>query len=86
MEGLKKVCDIFDIPYDAVGNIPRITILGEDEAYIENFLSLEEYKKETVKLKCKNNVISISGEDFSVKAIKEGCILVSGKIKTLEFI
>ena len=84
MEGLKKVCDIFDIPYDAVGNIPRITLLGEEEAYIENFLSLEEYK--TVKLKCKNSVISISGEDFSVKAIKEGCILVSGKIKTLDFI
>lgn len=86
MDGLKKVCDIFDIPYDSVGSIPRITLLGEEEAYIENFLSLEEYKKDAVKLKCKNSVIAISGENFNVKAIKDGCILICGKINTLKFI
>lgn len=86
MDGLKKVCDIFDIPYASVGNVPRITLLGEEEAYIENFLSLEEYKKDAVKLKCKNSIIAISGENFCVKAIKEGCILICGKIDTLKFI
>ena len=86
MEGLKAVCDIFDIAYDAVGNIPRITILGEEEAYIENFISLEEYKKEAVKLKCKNCIIALWGKDFNIKAIKEGCILVCGKIEGVKFI
>ena len=86
MDGLKKVCDIFDIPYESVGNIPRITLLGEEEAYIENFLSLEEYKKDAVKLKCKSSVIAVSGENFSVKAIREGCILITGKINSLKFI
>lgn len=86
MDGLKKVCDIFDIPYGDMGNLPRITLLGEEEAYIENFLSLEDYKKDTVKLKCKNSVISVSGENFCVKAIKEGCIMIQGKINSLKFI
>lgn len=86
MDGLKKVYDIFDVPYDSVGNIPRITLLGGEEAYVENFLSLEDYKKNTVKLKCKNSVVAISGEDFSVKAVKENCILICGRIKALEFI
>lgn len=86
MEGLKAVCDIFDIAYDAVGNIPRITVLGEEEAYIENYISLEEYKKEEIKLKCKKSVISISGKDFNIKAIKEGCILIKGKICSIKFI
>lgn len=86
MDGLKKIYDIFDIPYDSAGNMPRITLLGEEEAYIENFLSLEDYKKDSVKLKCKNNVIDISGENFSVKAIKENCILICGRIKELKFI
>ena len=85
-DGLKKVCDIFDVPYDAVGNVPRVTLVGEEEAYIENFLSLEDYKKDSVKLKCKNSVIAVSGENFSIKAIKEGCILISGKISALKFI
>ncbi|MCR4718242.1 MAG: sporulation protein YqfC [Firmicutes bacterium] len=86
MEGLKAVCDIFDIAYDAAGNVPRITILGEEEAYIENFMSLEEYKKDAVKLKCKNSVIAISGKDFNIKAIKESCILIRGKIEEVKFI
>ena len=86
MEGIKKVCDIFDIPYDAAGNIPKITLLGEEEAYIENFLSLEDYKKDTVNLKCKTGVISFSGADFRIKAVREGCIMIRGKIKSLKFI
>ena len=86
MDGLKTVCDIFDIAYDAVGDIPRVTILGEEEAYIENFVSLEEYKKDTVQLKCKRSVISISGNNFSIKAIKEGCILIQGRIESIKFI
>ena len=86
MDGLKTVCDIFDIAYDAIGDIPRITILGEKEAYIENFVSLEEYKKDAVKLKCKRSVISVSGENFNIKAIKEGCILICGKIQSVKFI
>ena len=86
MDGLKKVFDIFDIPYDSVGNTPRITLLGGEEAYIENFVSLEDYKKDSVKLKLKDGVIAVSGENFSVKAIKEGCILICGRIKALEFI
>lgn len=86
MDGLKTVCDIFDLAYDAVGDIPRITILGQEEAYIENFVSLEEYKKEEIKLKCKRSVISISGKDFSIRAIKENCILIQGKIDSVKFI
>lgn len=86
MDSLKKVFDIFDIPYDSVGNLPRITVLGEEEAYIENFLSLEEYKKNSVKLKCKNSVIDISGENLYIKAIKEGSVLICGKINMMKFI
>ncbi len=86
MEGLKAVCDIFDIAYDAVGDIPRITILGEEETYIENFITLEEYKKDAVKLKCKNSVIAISGKDFNIKAIKENCILIRGRIEEVKFV
>ena len=86
MDNLKAVCDIFDIPYSAAGDVPRITVSGEREAYVENFISLEEYKKDNIKLKCKNCLIALSGSGFIIKAIKEGCILVCGKIETIKFI
>lgn len=82
----KEVCDIFDAAYSAAGNIPRLTITGENEAYIENFISLEEYKKDTVKLKFKNSVIALFGQDFYIRAIKENCILVCGRIESIKFI
>ena len=86
MDSLNGACDIFDIPYGAAGSIPRITVLGEREAYIENFITLEEYKKDNIKLKCKSCLIIISGADFGIKAIREGCILVCGKIEAIKFI
>ena len=86
MDNLRAVSDIFDIPYDAVGNVPRITVSGEKEVYVENFITLLEYKKDNIKLKCKSCLIALSGADFSIKAIKEGCILVCGKIEAIKFI
>ena len=49
MDGIKAVLDIFDIPYDAADGVARVTVCGEREAYVENFISLEDYKKEYVK-------------------------------------
>ena len=86
MDGIKTVCDIFDIPYDAAGDIPRVTVIGEKEVYIENFISLEEYKKDAVKLKCKSGVIALSGDGFYIKAIRDGCILVCGRVAEIRFI
>ena len=86
MDRFKEAGDIFDIAYGTAVNTPRMTVFGENEAYIENFISLEEYKKDTVKLKCKNGVIALFGENFHIKAIKESCIFVCGRIDNIKFI
>ena len=86
MDGVKTVCDIFDIPYDAAGDVPRLTVIGDGEVYIENFTALEEYKGDAVKLKCKSGVIALSGGGFYIKAIRDGCILVCGRVEEIKFI
>ena len=86
MDSVKNICDMLDIAYDAVADIPKITVLGEREIYVENFVSLEEYKNSNIKLKCKKNVIVIEGEGFVIKGIKEGCIFIDGRITNLKFI
>ena len=64
MDGIKAVLDIFDIPYDTADGVARVTVCGEREAYVENFISLEDYKKDNIKLKCKSFVVVISGAEF----------------------
>ena len=63
------ILDVFDLPYDTAITVPKITVMGTERVIVENFISLEEYNTESVKLKCKRNVIELCGRDFAVKNI-----------------
>ena len=86
MKNNKPVFDIFDFGYEITEGLPKITFLGNTKVCVENFTALEEYKNNTVKLKCKLNVIDILGENLVIKNIREECIEICGKITSLRFI
>ena len=86
MDIAKKISDVLELPYDVSLNIPKIVLLGDKQAYIENYLALVEYKAETLKLKYSSGLIEISGSGFEINAIGEGNIIVSGKISAVKLI
>lgn len=86
MKTVKALTDAFDIPYEAVFDIPRIVITGEEHIFVENYTAVLEYKKDNIKLKYKTGVIEIIGSEFAITAVSEGNIAVSGKISSVKLI
>lgn len=82
----KSVTDAFEIPYEAVFDVPRIVIAGDERVCVENYTAILEYKKDNIKLKYKSGVIEICGSGFEITALSDGNIAVSGKISAVKLI
>ncbi len=86
MDVAKAISESLEISADILFDIPRIVMIGDMRVHIENYTALLEYKKENIKLKYKSGVIEICGQDFEIKIIGEGNIVICGKIASVKLI
>lgn len=82
----EKITDLLQLPSEVLLNLPRISIIGNKEVYIENYKGIIEYKEVCVKINTNIGVVRIGGRNLSVKNITSEDICVLGVIEELEFI
>lgn len=89
LDKTKKVQDQFanllDLPQDALLDLPRITIIGDKQLYLENHRGIIEYSPERIRVSVAGGQLEITGQNFSLKNIKADEIAVEGKILGLVF-
>ena len=71
-----------EMPIELLNNYPRITVLGKEGVFIENYKAIIEYEENLIRI---SNNVSIYGKELNVEEITADDMLVSGKIKTIEF-
>lgn len=81
----EKIAEMTDIPKDFMMNMPRITILGNKEIYVDNYKGLLEYTQETIRLATTNKVIIIKGDALMITRIVEEAVFIGGNIFSIEF-
>ncbi|MBQ9279839.1 MAG: YabP/YqfC family sporulation protein [Clostridia bacterium] len=78
----EKIQKAMEIPVELLSSYPRITLLGNESVFIENYQSIVEYEKTLIRIS--NNVI-VYGSDLNVEEITSDEMLIVGKIKSIEF-
>lgn len=78
----QKMQTAFELPKELLKNYSRLTVIGGEDVWIENYKSILEYDEEFIRL---SNNISIFGEKLSVAEISSDDILIVGKIRKIEF-
>ena len=81
----EKIAEMTDIPKDFMMNMPRVTILGNKEVYVDNYKGLLEYTQETIRLATTNKVIIIKGDGLMITRIVEEAVFIGGNIFSIEF-
>lgn len=71
-----------EIPKELLKDYSRVTVIGGEDVWIENYKGIIEYSEEMIRLS--NNII-IYGQSLSVEEISSEDILIIGKIKNIEF-
>ncbi len=79
------VADFFELPHEVVLDLPRITLVGNVQLYIENHRGVIAYDENEVRLAVKSGEIVVSGEGLHIKNLLEEELLIKGLIKGLSY-
>ena len=74
-----------ELPKDVILNIPKITIIGDEEITIENHKGIILFERNIIKINTKVKVIDIEGENFEILYIGDSTITISGKFKSISY-
>ena len=62
----------------------RLTLIGKSGVYIEGIKSLIDIAPNAIEIDAKNKIISLKGNNLSVKSLNSGDISISGEITLVE--
>jgi len=65
---------------------PLIQLYGRSELCAEGVMTLLEYSTERVTLLCKDLTLSIKGSELQVALLSQNKAVISGRIKSFEFL
>lgn len=86
----KKIKEVavkgLDIPRDVILNLPKVTMVGFSQLYIENYQELLRFTDEFLIIKLNNRSIKIVGEKLVIKTILKEEIFIEGVIKEFYYI
>lgn len=78
-----KFNQILEMPKDIVFDLPKITIIGNIQMYIENHKGIIEYGPNTVRISVSFGELKICGEMLTIRNITQDEIHIDGNIHSI---
>ncbi len=81
----EKCAEMWGVPRDTLMDIPRITISGDREIYIENHRGIREYTDAAIRVAAASGGVKINGKSLRIERIRREDILISGVFSNIEY-
>lgn len=86
VRGIREAAaDAWGLPKDVIMNMPKLSVGGNREIYIENYKGVLEYTPEEIRLSTKIGVVRIQGKNLKIDRIRLRDIFISGYFKLVEY-
>ncbi len=80
------VSEMFELPKEIMLNLPKLSLIGNNQMLVENHKGIIEYTPQRIRLNSTIGVIRVQGKDMNLKNIAADDIMVTGSIKAIEFL
>ncbi|MBP1992851.1 sporulation protein YqfC [Paenibacillus eucommiae] len=77
---------LLDLPQDVVQDLPRITMIGNVQLYIENHRSVLHFSSELLKLELTKGKLEVTGKQLVIRAIFTEEVFIEGVIDEVKYI
>ncbi|RKD34733.1 sporulation protein YqfC [Thermohalobacter berrensis] len=81
----ESLSEMLELPKDIVLDLPKITMIGNLQIYIENHKGIIEYNKQRIRINTNNGLLRIIGKNLSIRTIVTEEIIIAGEIESVEF-
>jgi|HigsolmetaAR203D_1030402.scaffolds.fasta_scaffold00630_19 sporulation protein YqfC len=71
---------VLELPQDVVFDLPRLTMIGDRQLYIENHRGVLHFSPDMLRLRLPNGRLEVSGKDLVIRGIWTEEVLVEGVI------
>ena len=79
------VSEVLELPKDIMLNLPKITMVGRIQLYIENHKGIIEYSTERIRVNTNEGILKITGRNMIIKNIVTEEMVICGDIEIVEF-
>lgn len=80
------VAELFDLPKEIALNMPRISMIGTNQMLVENHRGIIEYTPQRIRVNSSTGLIRVQGSDLKLRNIAADDIMITGTIKSIEFL
>ena len=80
----RSATEIFVLPQELMPGVPRVTISGGYEVYVENHAGLISYSTECIEVRGRNAALRINGKDLQLATMTKANIITRGIIVSVE--
>ncbi len=82
----KFAAQFLDLPKDVVFDIPRMTMIGNMQLYIENHRGVKQFSDRMLKLQLTTGSVEIIGQQLVIRAILTEEVMIEGIIEQVKYI
>ena len=82
----RQFSEFLEIPGDVMLDLPKITLVGNIQLFIENHRGILEYTPEGVRVSVGEGEVAVTGENLMLRKILPDELCVEGNIRSLSFL
>ncbi|MBQ3125237.1 MAG: sporulation protein YqfC [Clostridia bacterium] len=86
---MKSIKELFaekmSLPKDVVLDLPRVSICGDKEIFIENHKGIMEYTSSCIRIKTNDGITHIYGEDMKIIILETDRMVINGEFLRVEY-
>lgn len=79
------VADTMRVPKDVAMDLPRLSLCGDREIFIENHKGLLEYTDTDIRVKMRDGVMHLSGSGLRIIIMEYERMVIDGRFKSVEY-
>lgn len=83
---MEKLIDTLQLPKDLMLGALNVRLIGQYEAYIENYKSIIEYSDKIICLLGKNSKVTIKGDRIRIVCFTKDDMRIKGYFKEINFL
>lgn len=81
----QKLAHVLEVPQDLAMDLPRITMLGNQQILLENHRGIVEYTPTDIRINLSNGTLLIKGANMSLGNLQQDQLLIEGMVEEIHY-
>lgn len=82
---MEKLTRFLELPKEIVYDLPKVTLIGNLQALVENHRGIIEYGTEKIRISVNTGELEVTGENLSIRNITRDEIYLDGDISLIKY-